>query len=127
MPRRILFPSLVLLTVVTGGAVLESDDPRAQHPAPASEAEAARASPMAIVPELESRPALVETRSISEPSTFSEPLARQRDRLHHAESRLRARGEQARGRHAPQPTQRALDDHLARVQQRLAALERAPS
>lgn len=58
--------------------------------------------------------------STSAPST---PLVRQRDRLRNTASRLVARREAAVASGVPEPTVRALDAHLARIEKQLVMLD----
>ncbi len=58
-----------------------------------------------------------------ESSPSSGPLARQRDRLDVTAIRLRARRDRAIEAAVPETTVRALDAHIGRIEQRLAALD----
>lgn len=68
-------------------------------------------------------PAELEPPTTHPPSTASDPLTRQRDRLRDTAARLTARRDEAQASRAPEPTVQALDAHLARVEQRLAVLD----
>lgn len=56
-------------------------------------------------------------------SSSSTPHERQRDRLRKTATRIAMRREQAQVSGAPEPTVRALDAHLARIEQRLEQLD----
>lgn len=85
----------------------------------------ATGSPFAIVELL--LPVLgMPPRAEASPSTSSTPLTRHHDRLHDTATRLAARRDEAQAAGAPAATIRALDAHVERVEQRIAALAVMP-
>ena len=126
MSRRITSASLVLIAVVTSWVLLDPGTTSSDRPVSAFEVEASQASPVAIGTEHARSSGTTAIHSTVGPMSLAEPLARQRDRLRRIESRLRVRRDQARASHAQEATLQAIENHLARVEQRLVALERLP-
>ncbi len=123
MQRRPILLTLVILAGV-GWWVL--------RPEPAASPEAQEASlgvsepePATVARQEEQPPAIEPERATEAPVAppSSDPLDRQRWRLLDTSARLAARREAARTSGAPETTLHALDAHLARVQQRIAALD----
>lgn len=121
MNHRVIISSLAL--AVVGGWALHAA--RAPRPESSEDALVDEVSARAEAPRLDDPPALA--RPDREPaaprSSASTPLDRQRDRLQDTATRLAARRDEAQAASAPEATVRALDAHLARVEEQLAALD----
>jgi hypothetical protein len=122
MKHRVIIPFLAL-AAFAGWALHGAREPR---PEPSEDALVVEAAAERVeAPRFDEWPGLAQREH--EPSAprsiASTPLDRQRDRLQDTAARLVARRDEARAASAPEATVRALDAHLERVEQQLAALD----
>lgn len=125
MKRRTIIALLVLATAASWWA--RRDDGASRADSPEASLAVGAAESLVVARSRESPdPASLDRSPEAPPAAnapaSSTPLTRQRERLHDTAARLAARRDRARATGAPEATVQALDAHLARVEQRLAAL-----